>query len=115
MQWIENWNLNAKIENYKKIRNQKLYSKVSNVNFIMKLQLLLVSIVIISSASFFAFKLVEIYTDPEASAPLYTHGPSSLVVWSLSSIVAVSSVRQVPVGWQVHVIPWAFWASWYRI
>ena len=41
MQWIENWNLNAKIENDKKIQNQKLYSKVSNVNF-MKLQLLLV-------------------------------------------------------------------------
>ena len=41
MQWIENWNLNAKIENNKKIRNRKLYSKVSNVNF-MKLQLLVV-------------------------------------------------------------------------
>ena len=23
MQWIENWNLNAKIENYKKMRNRK--------------------------------------------------------------------------------------------
>ena len=41
MQWIENWNLNAKIETNKKIRNRKLYSKVSNVNF-MKLQLLVV-------------------------------------------------------------------------
>ena len=38
MQWIENWNLNAKIENNKKIRDRKLYSKV---NF-MKLQLLVV-------------------------------------------------------------------------
>ena len=41
MQWIENWNLNAKIENNKKIWNWKLYSKVLNVNF-MKLQLLVV-------------------------------------------------------------------------
>jgi len=38
IQWIENWNLNAKIEKYKKIRNWKLYSNLS----FMKLQLLLV-------------------------------------------------------------------------
>ena len=66
MQWIDNWNLNAKIDKYKNIRNQKLYSKVSNVNF-MKLQLLLVRHVnrhYLSCTSFFAFKLEEIYTDP---------------------------------------------------